>query len=97
MEPEAVRNVGIISGKRYSQVIAKTGIYQICFTFCGIQFQFLTTFQDFEDQFFIFSTLFAAEVFDVLHTWSLDCRESELSVCFTDHVHYIITDLHLLR
>ena len=89
--------VRIISGKRYSQIIAKTGIYQICLTFCSIQFQFFSTFQDLENQFFVFSPLFAAEVFNVLHTWSFNRRESKLSVCFTDHVHYIITDLHLLR
>ena len=88
--------VGIISGKRYSQVITKSGVYQICLTLCCIKFQFFSTFEDLEDQFLIFPTLFAAEVLDVLHARSLNCCKSEFAVSFTDHVHHIITDLHFL-
>ena len=53
--------IGIISGKRYGQVIAKSGICQIILCFCSIQFQFLASLHDLEDQFFIFTALLAAE------------------------------------
>ena len=64
--------VGVISGKGYCQVIAKTGIYKICLLFCLVKLQLLASFEDFEDQLLIVSALLAAKVLNVLHARSLD-------------------------
>ena len=89
--------IGIISGKRYGQVIAKSGICQIILCFCSIQFQFLASLHDLEDQLFIFTALLAAEILNMFYTGSLNCGKTKGSVCLSDHIHHIVTDCHFLR
>ena len=89
--------IGIISGKRYGQVIAKSGICQIILCFCSIQFQFLASLHDLEDQFFIFTALLAAEILNMFYTGSLNCGKTKGSVRLSDHIHHIVTDCHFLR
>ena len=89
--------IGIIPGKRYSQVIAETGICQIVLCFCSIQFQFFTSLHDLEDQFFIFTALLAAEILNMFYTGSLDRGKTKGSVRLSDHIHHIVTDCHFLR
>ena len=89
--------IGIISGKRYSQVITKSGICQIILCFCSIQFQFLASLHDLEDQFFIFTALLAAEILNMFYTGSLDRGKTKGSVRLSDHIHHIVTDCHFLR
>ena len=89
--------VGIISGKRYSQVIAKSGICQIILCFCSIQFQFLASLHNLEDQLFIFTALLAAEILNMFYTGSLNRGKTKGSVRLSDHIHHIVTDCHFLR
>ena len=63
--------VGIISGKRHSQIVAKSGVNQITFFLCFRKFQFLPTFQDLENKFLILSALFTGKIFNMFHTWCL--------------------------
>ena len=64
--------VGIISGKRHCQIVTQAGIHKVSFLFRGIKFQFLSSFQDLEDQFLIFSALLAGKILNVFHTGCFD-------------------------
>ena len=89
--------VCVISCERYSQIIAESSVHQIRLFFRLIDLKLLTTFQNLEDQFFVISTLFTAEILNMFHTWSLHGGKPESFVSVFDHLDYVIPDLHLLR
>ena len=70
---------------------------QIILCFCSIQFQFLASLHDLEDQLFIFTALLAAEILNMFYTGSLNCGKTKGSVRLSDHIHHIVTDCHFLR
>ena len=76
--------VRIITGKRHSQVIPESSVYQIRLFFCLCQLQLLTTLQDLEDKLLILAALLAVQVLDMLDTRCLHRIKSKCLIGILD-------------